>query len=154
MRKKDYTIRIGLQTFAAIAAFFFLMRAFGLDHVTELRFFNILIVAFFSNRLAHLYVVDENRIDYINGLRSIFLANAIAVILSILGLVAYINLVDPLLLDNFKEGLLLAGEASISKIAAALLLEGMAGSVVVSFATMQYWKDVRRSTRSIDLHKA
>ena len=59
-----------------------------------------------------------------------------------------------LFLDNFKEGLLLAGEASIGKVAAALLLEGMAGSVVVSFATMQYWKDVRRSTRSIDLHKA
>ena len=70
-----------------------------------------------------------------------------------IGLVVYVALFDPNFVDNFQNGMLFAGEVTMSKIAGALLLEGMAGSVVVSFAIMQYWKDVRRTTKSVDLHK-
>jgi hypothetical protein len=102
MKKQDYTLRIGLFMFAAIAAFFFIMKIFGLEHVTELRFINILIIAFFSNRLVQRMVEDSNQVDYLNGLKSLFLANALNVVLSMAGLIVYVTFLDTNFMGNFS----------------------------------------------------
>ncbi len=151
MKKHDYTIRIAFQMFLSIAAFFVLMKLFGLEHITELRFLNILIVAFFSSRLAKMYVIDEDRLDYLHGLRSIFMANALNVVMSVAALVFYIYFIDRDFLVHFANGIIIGGETSVAKVGVGLFMEGIAGSAVISFTTMQYWKDVRRSTKNIDL---
>lgn len=154
MKKKDYTLRIAFQLFLAIVGFFILMKLFGLEKVTELRFFNILIVAFFTNRLARLNSIEsEKPVGYLEGLRSLFFANAIAVVLSVVGFVIYASWIDPGFIDNFKAGLLIRENISLGEATAALFMEGMASAAIASFAIMQYWKDVRRTSRTIDIHK-
>ena len=153
MKKQDYTIRIGVYMFASIAAFFLLMKLVGLEDVTELRFLNILIIAIFSNRLAKLSVEDQNKIEYLQGLKSIFMANVINVILCVSALVLYIVLIEPSFVSSFVNGSLFGEETSLSKVAVGIFMEGMAGSAIVSFTTMQYWKGVVRKTTKIDIHK-
>lgn len=153
MKKHDYTIRIAFQMFLSIAAFFILMKLFGLEHITELRFLNIVIVAFFSNRLAKLYVIDDDHIEYLHGLRSIFMANVLNVAMSVAALVFYIYFIEHDFLKNFANGIIIGGETSVAKVGVGLFMEGIAGSAIISFATMQYWKDVRRTTKNIDLNE-
>lgn len=153
MKKQDYTLRIGLSMFAAIAAFFFIMKILGLEHVTELRFLNILIIAFFSNRLVQRMVEDSNQVDYLDGLKSLFLANALNVILSMAGLLIYVTFIDTTFMSNFNNTLMFGSEISLFQMTIGIFMEGMAGAAIISFTLMQYWKNVKRTTRKIDLHK-
>ena len=52
MKTHENTIRIGLQMFGAVVLYFLIMKMFEWEKITELRFFNILIVAYFTNKLA------------------------------------------------------------------------------------------------------
>jgi len=153
MKKQDYTIKIGVYMFASIVAFFLLMKLLGLEDITELRFLNIVIIAFFSNRLAKLSVEDDNKIEYLQGLKSIFFANVINVILCVCALVLYILVIDTSFVTSFVNGSLFGEETSLSKVAVGIFIEGMAGAAIVSFTTMQYWKGVTRKTTKIDMHK-
>mgnify|MGYP006143697019 CR=1 FL=1 len=153
MKKQDYTLRIGLSMFAVIVAFFFLMKILGLEHITELRFFNIVIVAYFSNRLAKMMVEDANQINYLDGLRSIFLANGLNVALSIIGLVIYTGFIDTNFMSHFSHSLMFGDDITLVQMVIGVFMEGMAGAAIISFATMQYWKNVKRTTRKINLYK-
>lgn len=154
MKTQNYTIGIGLQLFAVVAAFFLLMKVLGLAYVTELRFVNILFVIYFSNKIAKSLVEDFNEVNYLLGLKTIFLANALNVVLSVGALSLYILLIDPMFLKSFENGILIGGtDVSISKVAVGVFMEGMAGSAIVSFALMQYWKNEKRSTKSVDMKK-
>lgn len=154
MKTQNYTLGIGLQLFAVVAAFFLLMKVLGLAYVTELRFVNILFVIYFSNKIAKNLVEDHNEINYLVGLKTIFLANVLNVTLSVGALALYILLIDPTFLKSFQHGILLGGtEVTLSKVVVGVFMEGMAGSAIVSFSLMQYWKDVKRKTKEIDLSK-
>lgn len=154
MKTQNYILGTGLQLFTVIAAFFLLMKVLGLAYVTELRFLNILFVIYFSNRIAKNLVEDYNQINYLNGLKTIFLANVLNVVLSVAALGVYMLFVDPQFLQSFTNGVLLGGtNITLSKVLVGVFMEGMAGSAIVSFSLMQYWKDVKRTTRKIDLHK-
>lgn len=154
MKTQNYILGTGLQMFTVIAAFFLLMKVLGLAYVTELRFLNIVFVLYFSNRIAKNLVEDNNQINYLNGLKTIFLANVLNVVLCVVSLGIYMLFVDPEFLKSFTHGALLGGtNITLSKVLVGVFMEGMAGSAIVSFSLMQYWKDVKRSTREIDLHK-
>lgn len=154
MKTQNYILGTGLQLFTVIAAFFLLMKVLGLAYVTELRFLNIVFVLYFSNRIAKNLVEDNNQINYLNGLKTIFLANVLNVVLCVVSLGIYMLFVDPEFLQSFTHGALLGGtNITLSKVLVGVFMEGMAGSAIVSFSLMQYWKDVKRSTREIDLHK-
>ncbi len=150
MKKRDYTLRIGLLMFAAIAGFFLLMKLFHLEEYNELRLFNFVIVALFSVRLAKLNIIESDKIEYLDGLRTIFFANAIAVVLSIIGLVVYVQIFDRDFIDTFQYGFLYAGDVSLGKVVAALFMEGMASAAIVSFSVMQYYKNVKSSSKGVD----
>lgn len=153
MKKQDYTLRIGLYMFAAIATFFFIMKILGIEHVTELRFLNILIIAFFSNRLVQRMVEDSSQVDYLDGLKSLFLANALNVVLSMVGLIFYVTLIDKNFMGNFNNTLMFGTDITLTQMVIAIFMEGMAGAAIISFTLMQYWKNVKRTTRKINLHK-
>lgn len=154
MKKRNYSLKFGLQMFLSIAGFFVLMKVLNLESVTELRYLNILIVAYFSNKLAKNLVIDDNKIEYITGLSAIFAANAFAVVLSIIAFILYSKLIDVNFIHNFKGGIIFSAtsEISLGQLMAALFIEGMAGSAIISFTTMQYWKGVKRTTKAIDLN--
>jgi len=141
-------VRYGIYGFVGIALFFVLMKLFGLERVAILRFFNLAIVIWLSNRLARRNLHENPQMEYFPALATLFLANAITVILSIVGFAIYINFIDPPFMNNFKDGIFWIGNIPFEQAAAALFMEGLAGSMIVSFATMQFYKDMKPSQRS------
>lgn len=149
MKKKNYTIRFGIYMFLSMVALFFLMKLVGLEKVTELRLLNVVIAAFFSNRLALNNMIEDDDISYPANLGSLLIANLIAVFLSAVSLVFYVKFIDTNLMTSLGNGFFLGKNLSIDKIAIAVIMEGSAASIIVSFTVMQYWKNVKRRTRTI-----
>lgn len=137
------TIRSGVYGFVGIAFFFLLMKLFGLENVVFLRVFNLFIVVYLSNRLARRLRHENSEKDYLSNLLSLVLANVITVVLSVVAFFLYVSLIDTDFMNAFKGGVLWSGRISIDQACAALFLEGMAGSMAVSFTLMQYWKDMK-----------
>lgn len=149
MKNTQTTLRYGFYSFLGIAFFFLLMKLAGLEEYAGLRSFNIIIALFFTNLLARKNVQLYPDINYLEALASLFLSNAFAVILSGIGFIMYVRLIDPQLLTHFNGGVLWAGrDISLFQFAAFLFLEGMAGSIVISFSIMQYWKDVKNVVKN------
>lgn len=135
--------------FLSMVALFFLMKLVGLEKITELRLLNVLIAGYFSNRLALNNLIEDAEIDYVSNLGSLLIANLIAVFLSAFSLVIYVKLIDPSMMESLGNGFFLGNNLTIDKIAIAILMEGSAASIIVSFSLMQYWKNVKRRTRTI-----
>ena len=149
MKKRNLTVRFGIYMFLSMAVLFFAMKLVGLEKITELRLLNVLIAAFFSNRLAQVNLIEDSDIDYVSNFGSLFFANLIAVVLSCVGLIFYVNVIDSGFMESLGNGFFLGKNLDINKIAVAVLLEGSAASIIVSFSIMQYWKNVKRKTRKI-----
>ena len=149
MKKRNYTIRFGLYMFLSMVALFFIMKLVGLEKVTELRLLNILIAGYFSNRLAQHNLIEDAEVEYVSNLGSLLFANLIAVFLSALSLVFYVKLIDPSFMASLGNGFFLGNNLTIEKIAIAILMEGSASAIIVSFSLMQYWKNVKRKSRRV-----
>lgn len=149
MKKRNYTIRFGIYMFLSMVALFFIMKLMGLEKITELRLLNILIAGYFSNRLAQNNLIEDAEIDYVSNLGSLLFANMIAVFLSAISLFFYVKLIDPSFMLSLGNGFFLGNNLTIEKIAIAILMEGAAASIIVSFSLMQYWKNVKRKSRRI-----
>lgn len=149
MKHSRNAIHFGLKMFAGIGLFFIITNIIGLGHVTELRLVNILIIMFFSARLARENVIDNEKINYLENLSSLFLANVINVALSVIGFVIYVSFIDPSFFAIIKEGLLFAHVENLYQVVFILAAEGLAGGAVVSFGMMQYWKDYKRVRKPV-----
>lgn len=141
-KNHQQTIRTGIYSFIGIALFFLLMKLFGWEDVPYLRIFNLVIVVYMSNRLAKMNFVQDHDIEYSRAIASLFIANVLTVVLSVFAFALYVKFIDRAFLENFGDTLWIGG-ANIREVVAALFLEGIAGSIIVSFAVMQYWKDMK-----------
>lgn len=153
MEKRLFTVRYGLYSFAGIAVLFLLMKLLGLENIPYLRTLNLVIVVLASNNLARRNLKANPDLDYFSALISLFLANMLTVVLSVIGFVFYAGVLDPEFLEHFKGGVLWSGHITLPQAVLALFIEGMAGSVAVSFMLMQYWKDAK-PVRNVDQQKA
>ena len=142
------TMKYGLKIFFSIGALFLGMNLLGLGHVSELRAANIIFVVYFTYQLASANKVDDDNITYTSNLLSLFLANFIAVVLCIIGVIVFVNLL-PSYLEVISVGAIWANTESLMQLVVALFFEGMAGSAIVSFSLMQYWKNVKRKRTTL-----
>jgi hypothetical protein len=132
-----------------IGGFFLVANMMGYGHVTELRIVNILFVILFTSLLARKNWIEEEGIEYVGNFLSLLSANILNVLLCMIGFIVYTSMYNPDYLDTVSNGLLWNSERSIAQVLIALFFEGMAGSAVVSFAVMQYWKDRKRRHRTV-----
>jgi hypothetical protein len=151
MKKKNHTISIGVYMFLAIAVFFLAMKLFGLEQYSELRLLNILIVLYFTNKLALLNYIEDSEIGYLENMSSLFLANAISVLMSAFGMMFYLRAIDPGFLQTLENGFFFGHHLTVLRVFFGLLIEGIAISIVASFSLMQYWKDYKRVSKKVDL---
>lgn len=149
MKSQENTIRIGLQMFGAVVLYFLIMKLFEWEKITELRFFNILIVAYFTNKLARRNSESKMKSGYLMNLGSLFTANFINLALSVLALFFYMVFIDANFVNYFSNGILFGHAVSIQKVCLGIFMEGAAASAIMSFATMQYWKGIGESSTSI-----
>lgn len=143
MENRQFVIRYGVSAFAGIAIFFLAMKLVGLEHLAWLRVFNLFIAIYMTIRLAKRLFFLHGKLSYVQSIGSLFAANAIAVILSILGFAIYVKFIDTSFLYDFQGGGMWTEQITLQSSMISLFMEGMAGSAIISFATMQYWKDLK-----------
>ena len=71
------------------------------------------------------------------------MSTGIAVVLSAISLIVFLNFKDAAYVNNIADGLMLAGAPTSSQIGGAILIEGLASTMIFSFVSMQYWKGVK-----------
>ncbi|WP_430406736.1 hypothetical protein [Fluviicola sp.] len=145
MSSRSQSIRFGLYSFAGIVLLFLLTKLFSLEHVIFLRFLNVLIIIYFTNRLARKNHQSNADSNYLNAWASLILANVITVGLSLLSFVIYAMFIQPDFISKFEGGILWNNHITLGQAALTLFTEGIGCAVAISFIIMQYWNESPKS---------
>jgi hypothetical protein len=133
-------IRNGIKIFIGIVVYFFTMKLLGLEKITELRLLNFLIVVWGVN-FAIKQNIFENEINtYLSNLSIGFSTAILAVLLVAVSLVFYISFIDNELIYLMENSRVWGNDLSLGEIIFAILIEGLASSIICTFIIMQYWK--------------
>ena len=124
-----------------IGIFFLLCTLFGLEGNPYLRFLNIGFVIFGIYLAIKESIFKNGESKYLINLGIGIRTSAFAVILSVIGVIIYIQFIDPDFINIMNNSFLIGGNLSIPKIAITLVIEGMASSIIGSFIIMQYYKN-------------
>jgi len=126
--------------FAGIAAYFLIIDFLNLSDILWLRMFNVLFVYYGVNRTMSSNMSEGKR-DYGYNLFSAGATALLGVVLSIIGLIAYIHLRGgDAYIKNFSEDLLFGGEPTANQYCIGILFEGIASALIVVFVSVQFWR--------------
>jgi hypothetical protein len=131
----------GLITSLALIAYFMLMKALGLSHILELRFFNFVIMAI------GLYVgisyykrsVPFSQEFYLKGLAQGAMITLVAVVSFALFISFYLHYFDRELMEHIRMTFRTQKIDGFS-IFTAVFMEGLASGMIITFCAMQYLK--------------
>jgi len=134
----------GVIIFILLASYFLTVDIFGLSDSLLLRMFNVVIVYFGVNRCIKNRIRDGNN-TYLGCLGGGVLTSFIGVSLSIIGLAVYIVVFrGPEYISELAPSVISGnGAHSVFQFCVALLVEGLASSIVLSFILMQKWKNIK-----------
>lgn len=141
-KNKDASaVRVGLATFFALVAYFFLMKLLGLSHILELRFLNFIIIgAGISVGIVRLKRELHERDFYLQGLAQGVYVTVVAVMFFAGFISLYLSLVDHKLMEEVRQNTPAGFPVTGASIFGALIMEGLASGVIISFIVMQYLK--------------
>lgn len=125
---------------AMIGGLFFGSMLLGLEENSYLRFLNLVFVVFGIKRAIKTNVLINKEENYIVNLGIGIQTSTLAVILSILGVLFYVEVINPKFLTVLSNCFLLGGNLTMPEIVFSLAIEGIASSVIGSFIIMQYYK--------------
>lgn len=145
MNNRSQSIRYGLYSFAGIVLLFLLTKLFSLEHIIFLRFLNVLIIIYFTNRLARKNHKNNADSNYLNAWASLILANVVTVALSLFSFVIYATFIQPDFISKFESGILWNNHITLGQAALTLFTEGIGCAVAISFIIMQYWNESPKS---------
>ncbi|MEN9908109.1 MAG: hypothetical protein RLZZ540_1258 [Bacteroidota bacterium] len=131
----------GVIIFIGIALYFLLMEVLQLSNLYFLRLFNIVFIYYGVNRTLKSNFV-EGKTNFADNAISALMTSLTGVLLSIMGLVAYIYAKGG---DDYirtlSETLLFVGSPSVMTYNISLLFEGIVSAVIVTFSLMLFWKN-------------
>lgn len=151
---KYLPVRYGLYSFAGIAILFLIVKLFSLENEGYLRFLNVFIVLFFTNRLAKRNRQVERDDNFLYAFGSLILANAITVIVSVLSFVIYAVFIQPSFIDHFDGGIFWNNHVTIDQAAAILFFEGMGSALAASFIVVMYWNERKPDNTCVPVEPA
>lgn len=123
------------------------MKLFSLENVGYLRFLNVFIVFYFTNRLAKKNRQLDTDDNFLKAFGSLILANVITVVLSVFSFVVYAMFIQPDFISKFEGGILWNNHITLGQAALTLFTEGIGCAVAVSFIIMQYWNESPKSNK-------
>lgn len=130
----------GIIIFVGIALYFLLMEVLQLSHLFFLRLFNILFIFYGVNRTLKSNFV-EGKTNFADNAISALLTALTGVVLSIMGLIAYIySKGGDEYIKTLSGSLLFVGNPSVMTYNISLLFEGIVSAVIVTFSMMLFWK--------------
>ncbi|GAB1308650.1 hypothetical protein KH5_13330 [Urechidicola sp. KH5] len=127
--------------YLGIVAFFFLMKFLNLEQITELRILNFLIVFWGINVAIKNNATRNFNSTYLHNLFIGFFTSFIAVVLTSVSLNVYLFYIDPSFITVLEGSTLWGASLTPPLMSVALLIEGLASSIICSFIVMQYWKN-------------
>jgi hypothetical protein len=132
---------VGLLTCACLVSYFFIMSAFKLQEVIELRGFNFVFILGGILLVLRLYskTVEEDKIDYFVGLKIGIRVTFTAVILFAIFMALYL-VYDDHLMTVIKTSTGVGDYLNPLTVAGAICIEGLSSGVIITFIAMQYFK--------------
>lgn len=134
-------IKYGLLTAAALTVYFLLMKLAGLEGNFALRFVNFFII------IGGCYLLLRNMYSGANGDDSYFTGLIAGVVLSVTAVITftaflavYVLAIDPAFMKILENSQIWGSHLELEQAAFAIIIEGIASGVVISFALMQYFK--------------
>ena len=124
-----------------IGGFFLISKLLGVHENPYLRFLNILFVILGIRNAVYSNITKNNDTNYINNLGIGLQTSAVAVVLSIIGVIGYIAFINPNFLLTMDNSFLISGDLSLAELFITLLIEGMASTFVGSFMVMMFYKN-------------
>lgn len=130
----------GLIISLLLVSYFSLMKVLGLATVSELRYFNFFILLGGILYAYEQFRTPGNNIEYFSGMGLGFITTAASVIPFAAFIYAYFTYVDPGLLAAIKSNSLMGEYLTPFTVTGAIVIEGLASGVIISFVLMQYYK--------------
>ncbi len=141
MSTKKIIITNALLISVLIGGFFFLSKFLGLAGNGFLRFFNLVFVIIGIHQAIKTNIYTNKVTAFTTNLGVGIQTSALAVALSIIGVVVYLEVINPDFMQVIQNSFLIAGDLSLAEIVLTLVLEGFASSVIGSFIIMQFYKN-------------
>lgn len=134
-------IRFGGLMALALAGFFLLMKAFGLEHNLELRALNIFILfSFVLMSIDYFKKKKPENFVYLKGM-GLGLLTAVAGVLMFATLVIlYITVLDPSFMELIRENEPFGDFLNPVLVGFTIIIEGTASGFLATYAIMQYYK--------------
>ncbi len=143
MGTNQIIIKNALKIVLGIVLYFFAMKLFGLDTISELRFLNFIFVVWGINSAIKNNIKKNKDTFYISNLFIGVSTSVIAVGMLIIGLITYVSIIDPSFITVLEKSFLWGSNLTLPLIIFAIAIEGIASSVICSFILMQYWKNYK-----------
>lgn len=140
METKKIITQQALKIYLSIVLFFFLMKIIGLDHLVELRILNFGFVLWGINSAVKKNLVLNMENSYLGNLSLGFATAFFAVLAITFSLIVYTLAFDSSVIGIMTNSVLWGNNLTLGHVVFAILIEGMASSVICSFLIMQYWK--------------
>ena len=141
MSQTKIIIRNAVLITSLIGGFFFICKFFGLENNPYLRFMNLFFVVIGIRKAIITNIYTNKETKYTTNLGLGIQTSAVAVLLSIIGVIGYIELINPEFLSTMNSSFLIGGDLTLAELFFTLLIEGMASSVIGSFVIMQFFKN-------------
>ena len=123
----------------ALVGFFFLMKAFGLEHNLELRALNLIILSSFVYAALKIYKKQKNgHLPYLMGIRLGLLTSAAGVIPFAALVFFYVSVISPDFMVDIKNEEPFGEYLNPFVVSFTIILEGMISGFLVSYASLQY----------------
>ncbi|WP_428742939.1 hypothetical protein [Tenacibaculum sp.] len=145
MSSNKIIINNALLIYAGIVGFFLIMKIFGLEDVAELRFLNFIFVLYGINRAIKTNIKKNHESLYFNNFSIGIATSAIGVGITILSLIFYVDVIDSGFIKILEKSSFWGQNLSLPLVVFALIIEGIASSVICSFVLMQYYKNYKPS---------
>jgi len=133
-------INNALKIYLGIVIYFFVMKLLGLENITKLRLLNFLIVVWGVNAAIKQNIFKNHNNTYLTNLSIGFSTSVLAVISVAISLIFYVSFINDNLLYIMENSSVWAKNLTLGKVVFAILIEGLASSVICTFIIMQYWK--------------
>ncbi len=143
MKPRSIIVGHAFKIYLGIVLFFLVMYLFGLEDITNLRFFNILFVLWGVNAAIKSNLFKNKDNNYFSNLLIGFLTAFVAVVMVTFSFVIYLDRFNPEFLKVVGDSLMWGQELTVGMVAFTILFEGAASSAISSFILMQYWKNYK-----------
>ncbi|TSJ48246.1 hypothetical protein [Fluviicola chungangensis] len=130
------------------------MKLFSLENNGYLRFLNVFIVFYFTNRLAKKNRQIDDDDNFLTAFGSLIVSNMVTVALTVVSFVIYAKFIQPDFINHFDGGIFWNNHVTLDQAAFILFFEGTGSALAVSFINVMYWNERTPDNKCVPVEPA